>query len=226
MNAVQTTDPQNELFDLYDDTGKPLGASKTRGAVHRDGDWHRSLHLWVWGVDDDQPFVIFQRRSATKDTWPGALDVAVGGHFRSGESLAETLREAEEEIGLNVAETDVVRLGRRFHAWRGDGVHDREINEVYAVRCDWPLDRFRQHPEEIDELAQVNVGDALALFRGDVVATRASCLVRLEQRPRCIQVQVHDFVDASDGYAIATLDAIWQLAGGLKPEMFIIRPKS
>ena len=100
MSAAPTTDPQDERFDLYDENGIPLGIAKSRGAVHRDGDWHRSLHLWVWGIGEDSaPFVIFQRRSMTKDTWPGALDVAVGGHFRSGESLAETLREAEEEIG-------------------------------------------------------------------------------------------------------------------------------
>ena len=36
----------------------------------------------------------------SKDTWPGALDVAVGGHLRAGETLAEAVREAEEEIGL------------------------------------------------------------------------------------------------------------------------------
>ncbi len=135
---MTTTDPQGERFDLYDAAGEPLGTSKARGEVHRDGDWHRSLHLWVWGVDNGKPFVIFQRRSMTKDTWPGYLDVAVGGHFRSGETLAETLREADEEIGLAVTEEDVVRLGRRFHDWRGESFHDCEINEVYAARSDQP----------------------------------------------------------------------------------------
>ena len=81
MRESPTTDPQDERFDLFDDAGRPLGRSKARGEVHRDGDWHRSLHLWVWGIESGEAFVIFQRRSMTKDTWPGALDVAVGGTF-------------------------------------------------------------------------------------------------------------------------------------------------
>jgi 8-oxo-dGTP pyrophosphatase MutT (NUDIX family) len=52
--------------------------------------------------------VLFQRRSAAKDTWPGAIDVAVTGHYRAGESLAEALREAEEEIGLPAAAVRVL----------------------------------------------------------------------------------------------------------------------
>src|SRR4051812_30424750 len=43
MNA----DGASELFDLYDADGAPLGLRKERALVHRDGDWHRSLHLWV-----------------------------------------------------------------------------------------------------------------------------------------------------------------------------------
>ncbi len=222
---MKTTDPQDERFDLYDASGNPLGWSKPRGEVHRDGDWHRSLHLWVWGIDDtDGPFVIFQRRSLTKDTWPGVLDVAVGGHFRSGETLGETLREADEEIGLVVREGDVVRLGRRFHAWRTERFHDCEINEVYAIRSDQPLTAFRQHPQEIDELVCVNVAAALALFAGSVDVVEASSLPRDATTARAVQLTLSDFVDMSDDYAEQTLQAIRQLAQGEQPEPFIIRP--
>ena len=109
-----TTDAQDELFALLDADGEPTGAVKQRWQVHRDGDWHGALHIWVGGVGEDGvPFVLLQRRSATKDTFANALDVAVGGHLRAGETLDESLREAEEELGLPVTPADAVRLGRR-----------------------------------------------------------------------------------------------------------------
>jgi 8-oxo-dGTP pyrophosphatase MutT (NUDIX family) len=104
---VQAQD-EGELFDLYTREGAPLGIAKPRGLVHRDGDWHRSVHIWVWGVLDGAPHLVFQRRSPGKDTYPGALDVAVTGHARAGEPLEATLREAEEEIGLPPAAVRVL----------------------------------------------------------------------------------------------------------------------
>src|SRR5207237_2201274 len=134
-----TTDPQDELFDILDARGNPTGEVRPRWQVHRDGHWHRALHIWVGGVDAQVgPFVLFQRRSLTKDTWPGALDVAVGGHVRAGDTLEQTVREAEEEIGLAVTLAALVPLGRRFRrsspSDRKRGVVDNELQEVYAVR--------------------------------------------------------------------------------------------
>ena len=101
-SLAATTDPQDELFAVLDANGEPTGRRKRRGDVHRDGDWHGALHIWVGGVDGtvERRSSLFQRRSLTKDTWPGVLDVAVGGHLRAGRRLAEAVREAEEEIGL------------------------------------------------------------------------------------------------------------------------------
>src|SRR3954469_2867720 len=93
----------DELFDLYTSEGEPLGRTKARALVHRDGDWHRSVHVWVVLQSAAGPCVLFQRRSTAKDTWPGVLDVAVAGHLRAGETVDDALREAEEEIGLSLA---------------------------------------------------------------------------------------------------------------------------
>ena len=221
--TLTTTDPQHERFDIYDASGRPLGVSKPRGDVHRDGDWHRALHLWVWGVEAGTPYVIFQRRSMTKDTWPGALDVAVGGHFRTGETLADTLREAEEELGLAITEADIVRVGRRFHDWRSPAYHDAEINEVYALRSDLPLSGYRLHPVEVDALARIDVEPALALFTGRSERVGGLEWPREASEPFRRDFELADFVDISDDYAIRTVEAIRELATGRTPEPFEIR---
>jgi hypothetical protein len=55
----------------------PLGVSKPRGNVHRDGDWHRSVHVWL----TDGACLLLQRRSIHKvgaATPPMAMDAIHG----------------------------------------------------------------------------------------------------------------------------------------------------
>ncbi len=221
---IHTTDPQDELFEIYDAAGLPTGRLKRRGDVHRDGDWHRAIHIWVWRINPAaEPEVIFQRRSLTKDTWPGALDVAIGGHIRAGETLAETVREAEEELGLDVTLDDLTPLGRRFQPFASDAFNDFEINEVFAYRCDQPLDRYRLHPEEIDSLVSAPLIPALRLFEGEHEAIQA-----VEQAPGqsavSFTMRPGDFPVTGDDYPIQTLRAIVELAAGREVEPFLIQP--
>jgi isopentenyldiphosphate isomerase len=150
--------------------------------VHRDGDWHAALHIWVGGVGAEGPFVLFQRRSLSKDTWPGALDVSVGGHLGAGETLVEAARESEEEIGLVTTLDALTYIGRRWASWEQHGVRDNELQHVYALRNDAPLSAYRLHPDEVDALVAVPIEAALRLFRGEVaeiparVVTRAGAL--------------------------------------------------
>lgn len=218
---MQTTDPQDELFDVVDERGEPLGYSKPRGEVHRDGDWHRSFHLWVWGIHDGAPFVLFQRRSPTKDTFPNLLDVSVGGHIRAGETLEETVREAQEEIGLDLQLDDLTRLGTCFHSSAGPTFIDQEVMAVFAYRCDQPLDAYTLHPEELSGLVRISIEDAQAIFTGEAGS------VAVEEwdgqsAPTGGTVRRTDFVDSGE-YAGAVLDAISMRWRGESPEPFEVR---
>lgn len=160
----------------------------------------------------------------TKDTWPGALDVTVGGHIRAGEDIAETLREAEEEIGLRLQPADTTRIGRRFGSTRTSTYFDQEIQEVFAVRSDWPLERYRLHRDELAGLLQISLADALVLFRGERWSVPAREYSTVTGRIIRREVAVADFVDASDGYAVLALEAIEGLVSGTDPRPFEIRP--
>jgi isopentenyldiphosphate isomerase len=208
---------------VLDPSGLPTGVAKRRGDVHRDGDWHGALHVWVGGVGTDGlGFALLQRRSATKDTWPRALDVAVGGHLRAGETLVEAMREAEEEIGLAVSLDDAVRLGRRF-AHSGSGT-DNEVQEVFAVRSDLPLDRYRLHPEEVDAVVSVPLDAAIELFEGRRGSVPGVELPRGGTVASAIEVTVAGFA-AGDrgGYPALALHGLREVLGGRVPEPFDLR---
>lgn len=110
----------SELFDLYAAPAdvavrlpagaqpRPLGATKQRGEVHRAGDWHRSVHVWLV---DAHGRLLVQQRSAHKDTFPGRWDVSAAGHVSAGSEPFQTAREElREELGLSVS-LDALRAG-------------------------------------------------------------------------------------------------------------------
>lgn len=102
----------SELFDLYapprDAAARlpagaqpvPLGTTLRRAEVHRAGEWHRSVHVWL---ADEAGSLLVQQRSEHKDTFPGRWDVSCAGHVSAGAAPLETAaQELFEELGLEV----------------------------------------------------------------------------------------------------------------------------
>lgn len=191
----------SELFDVVRADGQPTGQVKRRADVHRDGDWHRSVHVWVAGVDRHQPFLLFQRRSANKDTWPGRLDATVGGHYRHGEMLADTLREVEEEIGVPVAEQDLRPLGVRLCASESEpGILDREIQDLFLFRDDRRLTEYRPDPDELDALLRLPIAGLLGLFAKDVDEITGTSIRPFKTIVTDVFVGRGDFIPTNDNY--------------------------
>lgn len=152
----------SERLDVLNPAGLPTGEQKARDEVHRDGDLHRTFHLWI--VREGRN-VLMQRRSQSKDLEPGKLDVAVGGHFGAGEALPDVLREVEEELGFRVSLGELEYLCT-FHALREyEGLRDNELQETYLLRRDAPLESYTLNLNEVDVLYELPLEGALGLFR-------------------------------------------------------------
>jgi isopentenyldiphosphate isomerase len=143
----------DEILDVFDERGWLVG-TKRRGDVHRDGDWHRAFHLWVVTPAG----VLFQRRAASKASWPGYLDASAAGHLIAGEAVRDGLREVEEELGAAYAFDDLASLGvHRVADAERSGIVNRELQHVFAVRDDRPLDAWVEFDRvELDGLVLVD----------------------------------------------------------------------
>lgn len=211
-NEHAAQDP-TELFDVLTFDGKPTGRVKQRALVHRDGDWHRALHVWITGVDEHgEPFLMFQRRAPGKDTWPNHFDTTVGGHLRAGESLHETLREIEEEIGISAEGLALRPLGLRIAISEGTaGIRDRELQEVFLLRDDRPLTAYRPNPHELSALVRFPLRELLPFFAGETDGVRGESLAASTGEVQLITVHQQEFVPKVDSYnlrvAIAATNA-------------------
>ena len=94
------TDDQQELFDVVNERDVIIGTA-FRGDVHRNPNLiHRSIAVIVF---NDKGEILLQKRSLTKDTYPGYWTASCTGHVRSGESYEEAAaQEMAEELGLAI----------------------------------------------------------------------------------------------------------------------------
>src|SRR5437764_15031849 len=90
----------DEIFDVVNENDEVIGR-ESRSRVHQQGLRHRAVHVLVFN-SAGQPFL--QKRSASKDTFPGVWDSSASGHLCSGEDYDScAVRELQEEIGLAIS---------------------------------------------------------------------------------------------------------------------------
>lgn len=99
----------DEIFDVVDEEDRPIGREK-RSVVHASGLKHRAVHLFVFDKRGD---LWLQKRSHLKDAMPEKWDSSAAGHLDAGEDyLPAAVRELKEEVGLEVAPSDLQKIAR------------------------------------------------------------------------------------------------------------------
>lgn len=189
-----------ELLDIYDENLTHLGV-KDRETVHRDGDWHRTFHCWIVYRDSQgTDYVVFQRRGPDKQTYPNLLDITAAGHYEAGETMADGVREIQEELGIRVDFADLVAVGLRYAVYQQNGIVDYEFNEVFLLNDDRPLSVYVPQQEEVSDLVCIRIDDGLALFAGECQSVPAESRVM-----GTITVRRADFVYPPDHYTYRAL---------------------
>lgn len=94
-----------EILDIVDLQDRVTGRA-SRKEIHERALVHRASHMILFNSAGE---VFLQKRSPHKDSGGGQWDSSAAGHVDSGETyLACAVRELEEELGLQVAPTDLV----------------------------------------------------------------------------------------------------------------------
>ena len=140
-----------EYFDLLDENGNKIGKTKLRTEVHRDGDWHKAVHIWIINNNGD---ILLQRRCATKDSNPNMLDISSAGHLSAGDdSLDGAIRELKEELNLDVnkEELQFIKTIKRSSKYTSTFINN-EFDDLYILRTDKTINDMKFQEEEISEI--------------------------------------------------------------------------
>lgn len=148
-----------EMIDVVDENGIPTGRTKPRTSIHRDGDWHKTVHIWI---ANNRGEVLFQKRSLTKESFPGAWDISAAGHIKSGETSVEAaIKELSEELGISVLPHDLRFLfSQKSTSVQNNGTFvENEINDVYLVFLDLGPDAIRVQESEVSGVRFVRLAE-------------------------------------------------------------------
>ncbi len=145
---------REDIFDIVDSSDRVVGRAP-RSEVHSKGLLHRASHVLMFKGRGDARSILLQRRSETKDSYPGIYTTSCSGHVDSGESYSEAaVREMAEETGLRVDASRLSKIGK-VGACSETG---NEFTCVYAMECDGS-EIFSPPPDEVASLEWVKVSD-------------------------------------------------------------------
>jgi isopentenyldiphosphate isomerase len=203
----------DELLDILDDAGRPTGEVVAKSEAHRLGLWHRCFHCWICGSDPGGSYLLLQRRAATKDTWPGYLDITAAGHLSAGEATLDGLREIEEELGLRVDPERLVPLGTRRVEQQIPAGRDREFHEVFLLRDDTPPQSLSLQEEEVEAVYRLNLDDVETLYETGSAPVREYAQGTTSPK----RIRLTEFVPQDEDYLARVAGAARQLLSGTPP---------
>lgn len=139
-----------EYFDILDENENKTGQIKLRSEVHRDGDWHKGVHIWILNNKGE---VLLQRRCSTKDSHPNMLDISCAGHLSAGDdSLLAALRELKEELNLDVKSEELEFIKTLKSSKYTDTSINNEFDDLYILRTNKKFKDMKFQEEEITEI--------------------------------------------------------------------------
>lgn len=148
-----------ELFDVLNENGNPTGKTKLRSDVHRDGDWHRSAHVWIMNSKGE---VLIQKRSPNKDSHPNMWDISCAGHVTAGDDAITTAtKELKEELGLEIPSEKIEHLltVKSKSVTNGGTFINNEIQEVFLIKMDIDVKKLQIQKEELSDVKFAKLED-------------------------------------------------------------------
>ena len=144
-----------EYLDVFTKYGEPTGESVERDIVHKEGMFHKSIHVWILNSKGE---LLVQRRDSSKKNYPNMLDTSFAGHVSSKEGLLEAIiREGKEELGLDI---DIECLNYLFAIKSEkkirENYYENEINDVYLYEKDVKIDECKFTDNEVSEIKYID----------------------------------------------------------------------
>ncbi len=154
-------DFDRSYLDVYDETGTTILDTKTYDEVHRQGLWHKGVHVWI--LTDDDKFII-QKRGADIQTKPNMLESAAAGHINSGSTSIQTvIEECYEEIGVDIIESEIEYVGMIIDQFEEmDGViKNNEFDDIYLIKKNVYPDDISIGKKEVSEVLFIDAKEYL-----------------------------------------------------------------
>ena len=168
----------DEFLNLIDERARITAESKPRTLVHRDGELHPTVHIWLIKRRDMGVFVLLQKRAHEKEINPDCFDVSAAGHVTQGEEFRHTaLKEVREELGLDIDRSKLEFIGLKKAEYHKDGINDNELVAVYICRENIDTEDLVLQSSEVSEVCWAEIDELISIMKYEDIP---NCISREE----------------------------------------------
>lgn len=130
-----------ETCDVVDKLGNRTGQVVIRGTELAPGEYYLVVHVWI---RDESGNYLIQQRALNLASDPGIWTTTTGYVLAGEESIAGAMREAKEELGIQLSPTRLRKLDRHTmdnrveDIWLADVLHNPiQVSILEAEVADW-----------------------------------------------------------------------------------------
>lgn len=142
-----------ELIDVYNADFEKTGKTVPRGTTLPEGEFVLCVHVLI---QDMEGRFLVQKRSEKKRVLPGHWDVTAGAVDAGEDSCTAAIREAKEEVGLELPPEKMQLIFR-------DCVHG-SFYEAWHVQLPFALEECTMQESEVQELRLVESEELLRIL--------------------------------------------------------------
>lgn len=154
-----------ELWDILDIDRNKTGKTAVRGEPMLPGEYHLVVHVWT--RNSGGKFLI-SRRAPDKHPFPGMWETTGGSAVSGDDSLSTALKEAKEELGL---ELDPAK-GKLVRTMRRDERNVPDHLDVWLFPHETEISSLTFQKEEVCDAKWADASEIKELFdRGEFVPT-------------------------------------------------------
>ncbi len=147
-----------ELIQIVDENGNFTGEVLDKDIAHDKNLLHNEVAVFI--INDNNQ-VLLQKRSANKRFNPNKWGLCAG-HVDAHESLEDAaIREAKEEIGIDIAKEDLHRFGDKELSIKDTNSH---ITYFYYFKTNKKEDEFTIQTEELSEVKWFDIDEVINMI--------------------------------------------------------------
>lgn len=185
-----------EKIDIFNDKYEFIGTASKKEA-HQKGLWHRVFTCIL--VNPKHKTILLQKKAPGRYAFnrPDYLDVSVGGHYKSGESIRHGIRELKEETGIKTKFKDLIPLGVRQTAETiSKNYIANEFQHVFIYSTMQKLEDYKLDNTEVNGLVEINIQDGIDLLlkRTNKIKGRGLFIKNEKRKIYDVNITRRDFV--------------------------------
>ena len=114
-----------EIINIYDEHENLIGTS-TKKEAHQKGLWHQVFGCLFINSKKNTVYLQYKNNTHNDISNANKIDISVGGHLTSNETIKDGIREIKEESNLDINYNELIYVGKR--------IINKYINENYIIR--------------------------------------------------------------------------------------------